>query len=104
MNKYTLAAWAALALMGAGLTGCSKPSDPAVNPPPPKGQQEAASATTSVMQSVLMVWRQGDESASVKRFVETDWSARPLFAPGSTWSLSEDQAVTTRPNQPSPIS
>lgn len=43
------------------------------------------------MQSLLIAWRQGDKSAVVSRFLETDWSVRPLFTPGSTLSLSEDQ-------------
>jgi hypothetical protein len=91
MNKYTLATWAAFALIGIGLIGCSRKSDLTGNPPPPKRQQEATSATTPALQSVLMAWQQGDKSASVKRFLETDWSTRPLFSPGSAWSLSEDQ-------------
>jgi hypothetical protein len=91
MNKNTLATLAASALIGTGLTSCGKKTDSSGNPPPPKGQQDTASATTPVMQSVLTLWQQGDKSAAVSRFLETDWSARPLFRPGSTLSLSEDQ-------------
>ena len=36
---------------------------------------------------------QGDNSAAVSRFLETDWRARPLFSPGSTLGLSESQFV-----------
>ena len=43
------------------------------------------------MQSVLTAWQAGDKSTAVSRFLEADWSARPLFTPGSAWSLSENQ-------------
>ena len=39
----------------------------------------------------MTAWRQGDKSMAVSRFAEANWSARPLFAPGSTFSLSEGQ-------------
>ena len=91
MNKNTLATLAAFALIGVGLTSCGKKTDSSGNPPPPKGQKVTTSATTPAMQSVLTPWQQGDKSTAVSRFLETDWSARPLFTPGSTLSLSEDQ-------------
>lgn len=91
MNKNTLATLAAFALIGVGLTGCGKKADSSGNPAPPKGQPATTAATTPVMQSVLTIWQQGDKSAAVAAFLETDWSARPLFAPGSTLSLSETQ-------------
>ena len=91
MNTNLLATLVAFTLISVGLTSCGKKTDSSGNPPPPKGQQDAAPATTPVMQSLLTAWRQGDKSAAVTRFLETDWSARPLFAPGSTLSLSEDQ-------------
>jgi hypothetical protein len=91
MNKNTLAALVAFAVMGVGLTGCGKKTESSGNPPPPKGRQGTTSATTPVMESVLTLWQPGDKSAAVSRFLETDWSAQPLFTPGSTLSLSEDQ-------------
>ena len=92
MNKITFATLAASALIGVGLMGCSRKSDSSVNPsPPPKAQQATTPETAPIIQSVLTVWKQGDKSAAVSRFLETDWSARPLFTPGSTMSLSEDQ-------------
>ena len=44
-----------------------------------------------VTQSAMTAWQQGDQTAAVSRFVETDWSSRPLFASGSALSLMEDQ-------------
>ena len=49
------------------------------------------SASAPTMDSLLTIWRKGDKSEAVSRFVETNWSTRPLFAPGSTLSLSEEQ-------------
>jgi len=48
-------------------------------------------AGTPTTQSILTAWQQGDTSAALSRFRNADWSARPLFAPGSTLSLTEDQ-------------
>lgn len=39
----------------------------------------------------MTAWQQGDKTAAVAGFVETDWSARPLFASDSMLSLSEDK-------------
>lgn len=86
MNKNTFATLAVFALIGAGLMGCSKKNDSSsASPSSPKGQQG------SVVTSVLTAWQQGNKSAAVSRFLETDWSARPLFTPGLTMSLSEGQ-------------
>jgi hypothetical protein len=107
----------AVAIFGVGLAGCSKKSDsmekpsssaavqpdaPPIAPPPPAPltpQRDTASgqgassgpATAAVMEPIMMAWQQGDKSLAVSRFVEANWSARPLFAPGSTLSLSESQ-------------
>ncbi len=64
------------------LSGCGKKS----------GQPSATpSAANPVAQPAMTAWQQGDKSTAVTRFVETDWSARPLFASNSTLSLTEDQ-------------
>jgi hypothetical protein len=91
MNKKTLATLAAFALIGVSLTGCSQQTDSSGNSPPPKGQQDITAATTPVIQPALTAWQQGDKATAVSRFLETDWSARPLFKPGSTLSMSEEQ-------------
>lgn len=39
----------------------------------------------------MTAWQQGDKATAVSSFLAADWSARPLFAVGSTLSLSEDQ-------------
>ena len=67
------------------LAGCGKKS---AAPSPP------ASTATPVTQSAMTAWQQGDKAAAVTSFVGTDWSSRPLFASGSTLSLSEDQFKT----------
>ena len=101
------------ALVGVALTGCTEKSDssgklsspekgqqdlvpnkPPLPPAPVLGQQESAPAATSVMEPAMIAWRQGDKSLAVSRFVEANWSARPLFAPGSTLSLSEGQFMS----------
>ena len=60
------------------------------------GKQSALPSSTPstvapVTQSVMTAWQQGDKTAAVAGFVETDWSARPLFASDSMLSLSEDE-------------
>jgi hypothetical protein len=56
-----------------------------------KASSEKAAAGTPVVEPVLNAFRQNDSAAAVRLFVATDWSARPLFEPGSTMSLSENQ-------------
>jgi hypothetical protein len=60
-------------------------------PPPPAEAREPPSATPAVMEPLLYAWKQGDHASALRRFTETDWSARPLFAPASVLSLSESQ-------------
>jgi hypothetical protein len=98
------------ALVGVTLLGCSNSSDssgelssstkgqqppvpnaPPPPPPPVTGQQESATDATPVMEPVMIAWQKGDKSTAVNRFVEANWSARPLFAPGTIFSLSESQ-------------
>lgn len=73
------------------LAGCSKndSAPEAASPGAPKSS--ATSAATPAAEPALAAWRQGDKSTAVNRFVETDWTTRPLFAPGSLLALSEDQ-------------
>jgi hypothetical protein len=67
------------------LAGCGKkPASPSAPP----------STLAPATQSALTAWQQGDKAAAVTSFVGTDWSSRPLFASGSTLSLSEDQFKT----------
>jgi hypothetical protein len=40
---------------------------------------------------MISTWEQGDVAGAVKRFLQTDWTARPLFPAESPLSLSEDQ-------------
>ena len=74
MNNNKLLASAAFTLIGIGLVGCGKKAD-----------------TTPGLPSVLTAWQQGDKPTAVRGFVETDWNARPMFAPGSPLNLTEGQ-------------
>ena len=71
------------------IAGCGKKS-PSGSTTPPPAQAEAASASP-IAQPALTAWQQGDKAAAVSSFLAADWSARPLFAVGSTLSLSEAQ-------------
>ncbi len=74
------------------LAGCGKKESASGSSAPPKKQEsEAAPAGAAVAQPALTAWQQGDKSTAVSSFLEADWSARPLFASGSTLNLSEDQ-------------
>lgn len=64
------------------LAGCGKKAGP---------PSSNASAAVPVAQPSMTAWQQGDKSAAISTFVETDWSSGPLFAANSTLSLSEDQ-------------
>jgi hypothetical protein len=73
------------------IAGCSKQAASVdSSATPPKGPA-ATAASSPVAQPALTVWLQGDKAAAVGMFLATDWSARPLFAAGSTLSLSEGQ-------------
>jgi hypothetical protein len=74
MNTIRFAKPAVFLLITIALSGCSKRSAP-----------------TTVLQSMLTTWQQGDQASAISRFVAADWSQRPLFAPGSALSLSEAQ-------------
>jgi hypothetical protein len=58
---------------------------------PKKQPADAASVAAPVSQAAMTAWQPGDKSAAITSFLEADWSARPLFASGSTLNLSEDQ-------------
>ena len=74
------------------LAGCSKKDDSSGGSAPPKKQPvNAESAAAPVTQRALTAWERGDHSTAIRSFLEADWSARPLFAPDSALSLSEDR-------------
>jgi Tfp pilus assembly protein PilF len=79
MKTTTLSAVMAVSFLAAG---CGK------QPVPPSS---SASAAAPVTQSALTAWQQGDKTAAVNSFVETDWSSGPLFSSSSALSLTEDQ-------------
>lgn len=64
------------------LAGCGKKAAS----PDPKSQGAAP-----VAQPAMTAWQQGDKPAAISSFAQADWTGRPLFAPGSGLSLSEDQ-------------
>ncbi len=69
------------------LAGCGRRTGPSTSP-----SGSASSATRpAVAEPVLSAWQQGDSAGAIRRFLEADWKARPLFAPGSPLSLTEDQ-------------
>jgi hypothetical protein len=71
------------------IAGCGKKS-PSSSATPPPAQTDAASSSPAA-QTALTAWQQGDKTAAVSSFLAADWSARPLFATGSTLNLSEAQ-------------
>jgi hypothetical protein len=79
MKTTTISAVLTVSLL---LAGCGKKASPPTSTPP---------GAAPVAQPAMTAWQQGDKSSAVSRFIETDWSTRPLFASDSTLSLSEDQ-------------
>lgn len=71
------------------MAGCGKKSSTSATAPPP-AQADAVSSSPAA-QPALTAWQQGDKAAAVSNFLAADWSARPLFAAGSSLNLSEDQ-------------
>ena len=77
------------------LAGCdNKDEAPAGSAPARKPSASAAVAAAPVTQAAMAAWQQGDKSAAISSFIAADWSARPLFASDSPFSLSEDQFKT----------
>jgi len=74
----------ALLIFGA-LAGCGKPGNSNQKASPPANLQPPAA------EGILKTWEQGDSTGAVQQFVEADWSARPLFSPGSPMNLSESE-------------
>lgn len=64
------------------LAGCGKRTTP---------PSSTASTAAPVTESAMNALQEGDTPKAVSKFIETDWSGRPLFAAGSTLSLTEDQ-------------
>jgi hypothetical protein len=64
---------------------------------PAPAQQATGQAGTPVMEPVLIAWQQGDKPLAVSRFIEVNWSSRPLFASSSALSLSEKQVMALPP-------
>lgn len=78
----------AASFVGGGLTGCEKKSESSG----PAGSQSTATATKpAVAESAVAAWLQGDKANALNRFLETDWSAGPLFEAGSSLALTEAQ-------------
>src|ERR1700752_4340088 len=76
MTRHRITSAVVISLLVLAAQGCGKKSAPATNP---------------TLEPILTTWRQGDKSAAISRFVDTDWTARPLFAPGSAIAMSEPQ-------------
>src|SRR5215471_16700068 len=74
------------------LGGCSKENTSAsTSPSSALEQTNATSAAVPIAEPAMTAWKQGDKATAVVKFAGTDWSSRPLFAPGSALSLSEAQ-------------
>ena len=81
------------ALVSVVAAGCSKKSEAtgSVAAASPPVEQAASTAALAPIPSVLTAWQKGDQPAAISVFVETDWTARPLFASGSNLGLTEAQ-------------
>lgn len=64
-------------------------------------------STVAIVPELLATLEQDGEETTINRFLEVDWSARPLFTPGSLLSLSEDEftalPIAEREAKPSEI-
>ncbi len=73
------------------LVGCSEQSSSSNEAAPLANEGITASVAVPVLQPAMTSWQQGDKSAAVSKFLEADWSARPLFPANSPMGLSLDQ-------------
>ena len=87
MNKHTISIIMAVAIL---LAGCGKKGASSIITTP-KDQTSAPLEATPVAQASITAWRAGDTIGAVSNFLAAGWSARPLFAPDSTLSITEDQ-------------
>jgi hypothetical protein len=83
-NTITVVIAATILIAGCGKKGASSTITP-------KDQTSAQLKATPVAQASITAWRAGDTTGAVSNFLAADWSARPLFAPDSTLSITEDQ-------------
>jgi hypothetical protein len=83
---WKLASSLAATLIAVTLAGCGKQGGTAGGDAPPP-----ANAPPPAAEAILKAWEQGDSATAIRRFLEADWTARPLFARGSVMSLSEEQ-------------
>ena len=79
MMRLTLVLMTAFAMLA---TGCTKKGD-----------------STGVLQPILTAWQQGDQATAVQRFVEADWTRRPLFASDSPLNFTEKQFAALSPSE-----
>jgi hypothetical protein len=73
------------------LAGCGKQNTSSGTSPSPAKEQTSTASAAPVAQAALLAWQQGDKSTAVDRFLDADWTARPLFPPDSPLSLTEAQ-------------
>jgi hypothetical protein len=73
------------------LVGCGKPDASSGTSPSQAKEQANGAPAAAVAQSALLAWQQGDKSMAVSKFVDADWTARPLFPTDSPLSLTEEQ-------------
>jgi predicted small lipoprotein YifL len=81
-----------VALVLTSVTGCGNKNDPAT-PQATQAPTRVGQESSGAVQPALVSWQQGDKATAVNQFLATDWSARPLFAPGSTLNMSEKEFV-----------
>ncbi len=62
----------AVLILGLLLVGCGKKASAPISSSP---------GGVPVAQAALTAWQQGDKLTAVNRFIQADWSARPLFVP-----------------------
>ena len=88
MKMQTISTIMAAAIL---LAGCGKQNTSSGTSPSSAKEQTSAASAAPVAQAALLAWQQGDKSTAVSKFLDADWSARPLFPQDSPLSLTEAQ-------------
>jgi hypothetical protein len=73
------------------LAGCGKQNTSSGTSPSSAKEQTSTASAAPVAQAAMLAWQHGDKSTAVSKFLDADWSARPLFPPDSPLSLTEAQ-------------